>query len=366
MKRMILSALVLNAALLGIIAYEFTALAGGGEPTAEENGDVNGDGGRNLTDAIYMLSWLFRGGPGPVPLARAQEGGGLSPEQEEIFEHLSMVDLPVDDAGNTVRTLRVTGVNLQVVNGLGVTWGNTAAENNFLAEENDLGRHRVNGTGNLIVGYQELRQADGDDDTDDGNDRTGSHNLVIGSGNNYTFWGSQVVGNRNTVAGYFSTVSGGSHNVANGEGATVSGGIANYAVGTSTSIGGGEFNDAVDSGATVAGGIINTASGYGSVVGGGEYNVASGEVSAVGGGGGVDSAGQSYGNEASGLGTVISGGGGNVAEGPGSVISGGDLNSATGEYSTVSGGNENRASGAAATVSGGSSRTAGANSQHVP
>ena len=35
MKRMILSALVLNAALLGIIAYEFTALAGGGEPTAE-------------------------------------------------------------------------------------------------------------------------------------------------------------------------------------------------------------------------------------------------------------------------------------------------------------------------------------------
>lgn len=366
MKRLILSALILNAALLGVIAYQFTALAGGGGPTADENGDVNGDGGRDLTDAIYMLSWLFRGGPGPVPLACAQEGGVLSPEHEEIFEHLSMVDLPVDDAGNTVRTLRVSGVNFQVVNGMGSTWGNTAAENNLLADVNDLPRHRVNGAGNLIVGYQELRQGDNDDDTDDGNDRSGSHNLVVGAGNNYSFWGSQVVGNRNTVAGYFSTVSGGSHNVANGEGSTVSGGIANYAVGTSTSVGGGEFNDAVDNGATVAGGLINTASGYGSVVGGGEYNVASGEVSVIAGGGGVDAAGQSYGNEASGLGSVVSGGGGNAAQGPGSVVSGGDLNSATGEYSTVSGGSENQASAAAATVSGGSSRTAGGNSQHVP
>ena len=166
MKRLILSALILNAALLGVIAYQFTALAGGGGPTADENGDVNGDGGRDLTDAIYMLSWLFRGGPGPVPLACAQEGGVLSPEHEEIFEHLSMVDLPVDDAGNTVRTLRVSGVNFQVVNGMGSTWGNTAAENNLLADVNDLPRHRVNGAGNLIVGYQELRQGDNDDDND--------------------------------------------------------------------------------------------------------------------------------------------------------------------------------------------------------
>ena len=207
MKRMILSALVLNAALLGIIAYEFTALAGGGEPTAEENGDVNGDGGRDLTDAIYMLSWLFRGGPGPVPLARAQEGGGLSPEQEEIFEHLGMVDLPVDDAGNTVRTLRVTGVNLQVVNGLGVTWGNTAAENNFLVEENDLGRHRVNGAGNLIVGYNEVGNPNGDD-------RTGSHNIAFGEANSFSSFGGLVGPNQCTISGAFASVSGGVSNTA--------------------------------------------------------------------------------------------------------------------------------------------------------
>ncbi len=338
MKRMILFALILNAALLGVIAHQFTALAGGGGAEADDNGDVNGDGSRDLTDAIYMLTWLFRGGPGPVPLACAQDGGGLSPEQAEILNHLSLVDLPTDDLGNTARTIRMTGVNLQVVNGLGVTWGNDAARNDFMAADNDFGRHRVNGTGNIIVGYQELRGDDGDVDTEDQNLRTGSHNLVVGSQNNYSFWGSQVVGNRNSVAGVFSNVGGGTHNVADGEGATVSGGIANYALGTSTTVSGGEFNDAVENGATVGGGLVNSASGYASVAGGGEYNVASGEVSVVSGGGGVDGDGNSFGNEASGLGSVISGGGGNTAQGQGSVVSGGDSNSASGSHSTVSGG----------------------------
>ena len=338
MKRMILFALILNAALLGVIAHQFTALAGGGGAEAEDNGDVNGDGSRDLTDAIYMLTWLFRGGPGPVPLACAQDGGGLSPEQAEILNHLSLVDLPTDDLGNTARTIRMTGVNLQVVNGLGVTWGNDAARNDFMAADNDFGRHRVNGTGNIIVGYQELRGDDGDVDTEDQNLRTGSHNLVVGSQNNYSFWGSQVVGNRNSVAGVFATVGGGTHNVADGEGATISGGIANFALGTSTTVSGGEFNDAVENGATVSGGLVNTASGYASVAGGGEYNIASGEVSVVNGGGGVDGDGNSFGNEASGLGSVISGGGGNAAQGQGAVVSGGDSNSASGSHSTVSGG----------------------------
>ncbi len=339
MKRMILFALLINAALLGVIAHQFTALAGGGRAEADENGDMNGDGSRDLTDAIYMLSWLFRGGPGPVPLACAQDAGGLSPEQAEILSHLSLVDLPVDDLGNTAPTIRMTGVNLQVVNGLGVTWGNEAARNDFMAVDNDFGRHRVNGAGNIIVGYQELRGDDGDGDTLDVNLRTGSHNLVVGSQNNYSFWGSQVVGNRNAVAGVFSVVAGGSHNVADGEGATVSGGIANYALGTSATVGGGEFNDAVENGATVSGGLVNTASGYAAVAGGGEYNIASGEVSVVSGGGGVDGDSNSFGNEASGLGSTISGGGGNTARGQGSVISGGDSNSAVGSHSTVSGGN---------------------------
>jgi len=36
---------------------------------AVDNGDVNGDQSRDVSDVIYVLSHLFTGGPGPVPLA---------------------------------------------------------------------------------------------------------------------------------------------------------------------------------------------------------------------------------------------------------------------------------------------------------
>ena len=74
MKRMILIALLLNAALLGVATLQLVAIAGQGDDrVASENGDTNGDGVRDMSDAIHMLSWLFNGGPEPVPVARAQE-----------------------------------------------------------------------------------------------------------------------------------------------------------------------------------------------------------------------------------------------------------------------------------------------------
>ena len=79
MKRIVVFALVLNAALLGVIAHQLVAIAGGG-PVATENGDTNGDGARDITDAIYYLSWLFQGGAEPVAIA--QQGGN----DEEIAE----------------------------------------------------------------------------------------------------------------------------------------------------------------------------------------------------------------------------------------------------------------------------------------
>ena len=36
---------------------------------AVDNGDVNADGARDISDAIYLLSYLFSGGPAPLPLA---------------------------------------------------------------------------------------------------------------------------------------------------------------------------------------------------------------------------------------------------------------------------------------------------------
>jgi len=47
---------------------------GGGAGTPSANGDVNGDGSLNLTDAIYLLQHLFQGGPAPVPIDGPQPG----------------------------------------------------------------------------------------------------------------------------------------------------------------------------------------------------------------------------------------------------------------------------------------------------
>ena len=45
----------------------FCGAVGTGEDCAEENGDTNGDGASDLSDAVYLLAFLFQGGPGPLP-----------------------------------------------------------------------------------------------------------------------------------------------------------------------------------------------------------------------------------------------------------------------------------------------------------
>lgn len=76
------------------------------------------------------------------------------------------------------------------------------------------------GRGNLFVGYNEppahgvLKPLE----------RKGTHNLVVGSGHRYSYFGGFVAGNENTISGLFATVSGGFRNVARGEFSTVSGG----------------------------------------------------------------------------------------------------------------------------------------------
>jgi hypothetical protein len=55
----------------------------------------------------------------------------------------------------------------------------------------------VNGLGNVVIGYNELRGA--------GDGRGGSHNLVVGRGNNYVSYGGLVVGLEGSAAAPFST-----------------------------------------------------------------------------------------------------------------------------------------------------------------
>jgi hypothetical protein len=235
----------LNAAVVFVIMggmIHVKAACPGPAGTPCGNGDVNGSGGIDIADTVYLLSYLFANGKEPVAFA---DGGGLTPEQEEILSHFSIVRLP-DGKGSTTKTIRLTGVNLQIVNGT----DNTEVQN---------------GVGNLIVGYNELRAWPFDTE----NDRTGSHNVVLGTMNNYQNIGGLIVGVWNTISGKWSTVTAGSYNIASGLNSSISGGSLNGATGEVSS---------------VAGGKGGSASGFESFVGGGQGNSANGQYSVVCGG----------------------------------------------------------------------------------
>jgi hypothetical protein len=131
--------------------------------------------------------------------------------------------------------ITISGANLHIVNGMGSTDAKP-----------------FNGLGNLIIGYNESRKEFREADV-----RTGSHNLIVGSQNNYSSYAGICVGNYDTISAPF---------------AAVSGGYENTASGFSSSVLGGSYNTASGREASVSGGLGNTASGSLSCVGGG-YNV---------------------------------------------------------------------------------------------
>jgi hypothetical protein len=264
----------------------------------------------------------------------------------------------------------ITNANLYIQSGSGATDG------------------ALNGKGNLIVGYNELRGT--------GDLRTGSHNLIVGKQHNYSSYGGIVVGYNNTISGTYSSVSGGSGNTASGDKSSVSGGVLNTASSYVSSVSGGDSNTASGWISSISGGQYNTAGGYlGSSVSGGQYNTASGLYSSVSGGryntasgdysfvaGGGSDGTMNYGNTAFahysailggfnnkagdpalvdhniGLQSTVSGGEYNTASGYRSSISGGMFNNASHEGSSVSGGSNNTASGMGSSVSGGAYNTA--------
>ena len=119
--------------------------------------------------------------------------------------------------------------------------------------ENLAGAQLADGLGNLILGYNVSRGVD--PNTNLSLDvRTGSHYLVIGDQNNYTFYSGLVSGHYNTVSAPYSSVTGGINNTASGFTSSVSGGFRNTA-GVAYS--------------SVSGGINNTANGINSSISGG-------------------------------------------------------------------------------------------------
>jgi hypothetical protein len=211
----------------------------------------------------------------------------------------------------------ITGANLNIRSGSGTTWGT------------------VNGLGNLVVGYNEGRGS--------GDDKTGSHNLIVGPRHNYSSYGGGAVGYWNTISNTYSLAGGGSYNTVSGNAASVGGGYLNEASGNHASISGGRNNKASGDYSHVAGGGGNTVaegneaySNY-SVILGGQTNIAGspssgdrtiGENATIGGG---------YNNKASGNSSVVGGGYGNAASGQYSSVNAGYQNTASGTYSTTSG-----------------------------
>ncbi len=155
-------------------------------------------------------------------------------------------------------TITFSRVNVQIVSGSGTTDGT------------------INGLGNLIVGYNESR--------DSGSNKSGSHNIVVGSQHNYTSYGGLVAGYWNTISGEYSSVSGGGSNTASGYTSSVSGGYTNTASGHRSSVSGGQYNTAGGNYSSVSGGGYNTAGAYRSSVSGGYINTAGGYTSSVSGG----------------------------------------------------------------------------------
>ena len=103
--------------------------------------------------------------------------------------------------------------NLHVLSGSGTTAGT------------------VNGLGNVIIGYNEKRGS--------GDDRSGSHMLVVGKQHNFSSYGGIVVGHHNETSAPFACVSGGTEGIASGRYASVSGGYLNAASGKYASVSGG-------------------------------------------------------------------------------------------------------------------------------
>jgi hypothetical protein len=204
----------------------------------------------------------------------------------------------------------LTGANLHVVNGTGVTT-------------------TTNGLGNVMIGYNEVRA-----DPLDHNERSGSHMLIVGLGLNYSRFGGIVAGTGNEASGDF---------------ASAIGGKDNRAIGAMSAVLGGEGNEASGEMDVASGGVSNRASGGRSVSVGGQANWAEGFLSAAMGG---DS------NNAPAWASSVLGGRENVASGAYAVASGGRGNTASGDDSSVSGGYVNEASGPYASVSGGRQREA--------
>jgi hypothetical protein len=210
-------------------------------------------------------------------------GSALSSLQSEVNtlkSQVSSLDATLAGVSRSGNTLRFTRMNVQIENGE----GSSAS---------------VNGLGNLILGYNESPRV-----------QTGSHNLLLGQDLEFGSYGdivdgyrdtvtgpySEVLGDGNTVNGFYSSITAGYNNNAKGDWSAITGGSSNQASGYYSTVVGGANNLASDSSGSILGGcanitgtgsLSNRACGFNSSeviansVVGGERNTAAGVADAV-------------------------------------------------------------------------------------
>lgn len=193
----------------------------------------------------------------------------LKAELAEVTAYVEQLQayIEVDESTNPNRpVVRVVAANLQVVNGTGQT------------------RHAAssvgNGTGNIIIGYNNAAPAQNvipdscskiafDDvescEENNGrwgdNQRTGTHNLIIGDRHSYASSGGIAAGQGNVLNAHGSSATGGLYNITRGQWSVVTGGNDNEASGGSATVTGGQSNTASGDFSSVSGGAENTAPG---------------------------------------------------------------------------------------------------------
>ncbi|MBC8101398.1 MAG: hypothetical protein H7Z41_02260 [Cytophagales bacterium] len=137
--------------------------------------------------------------------------------------------------------LTLSGVNVRIVSGSGNTDDTT-------------------GLGNLTIGYNLTRS--GQTNPTQPDIRTGSHNLIVGDGNNYSSYGGIVAGQVNRIGAKYATVLGGFGNTAGraplggrdtGGWSSIGGGYNNVTHGSNGVVGGGVDNILLSVGTWVAG-----------------------------------------------------------------------------------------------------------------
>jgi hypothetical protein len=193
--------------------------------------------------AVLALAFQAPQGHSPTTGALDRRGGNPLDFMQVVWDYNGAL-------GEWIPTIRVTGANVQLVDGSGASVG--AA---------------LTGKGNLILGYNEAWGYEM---------RRGSHNLVAGRYIDYDDRGCIANGDGHRMWGIGGAALGGSGNTV-GELAVVVGGNLNYAAKQSSVVVGGNENLADAFWATVTGGHKNTASGKLSSVSGGDGRQAAGE-----------------------------------------------------------------------------------------